>query len=237
MGPSNAVVARRFAAGAVLVAVLATVALILVQRPHEPQNRPSAPHAPAEPRENLTERAKMMQHARGVWPKVQEQYRTMYPDDMAYVPRESVQSSKLGSPTVVWLFDSSLPATASPWLGLEGYADRIEYVIPLTVDGHAVGSLMSYNLRGRWRVWPERDWSVKAEESLPALSKHFGTDDFEWVYVFDGGMWVLARTGGRVAGVYIDPVFDHRADDPPTGVLSGERLRFYLDHPLGRTDL
>ncbi|TLM98722.1 MAG: hypothetical protein FDZ75_01710, partial [Actinobacteria bacterium] len=116
---------------------IATVLLTLLvlsgcARPVEQQAPVLRPSAGIE---NAQSRAAMQEHAQAVWP----QARTGLSDPSA---RENVLDpvvaarSHLGTPTVVWRYDSSIRA-ADAWGRLAAAPDRREYVIPV-LDGAVV---------------------------------------------------------------------------------------------------
>lgn len=182
------------------------------------------------PVEDASVRRQMWAHAVKVWPKV----KAGLPKDISYPMAAALAAkSRMGTPTIVWEYRAGIPATASPWLGLVPWGDRTVYEIPVIVDGRTVGSLRTHDYGGTWKVWPDRDrWSAAAS-ALTRIETAFGSSDYEWCFVENGGLWVLARRNDRVIGVLIDPILDLRASPPPVGLVEGQALRWNLDHSMG----
>ncbi len=178
-------------------------------------------------------RADMWAHATRVWPKAVQ---SLSDDSMTLdpIPPDLAERSRPGTPTVVWGWSEGTSAGADVWTGVARVAKATEYVIPVVVDGEPVASMVTNDYSGTWRVWPERNYALMAQDARTQLESFFGNSDFEWVYVDNAGMWVVARADGQTAGVYIDPILDHRKGDAPTGALSGATLRRWMDRPLGQ---
>jgi len=195
-------------------------------------NAPSARTRIGEPVEDLSARQAMTSHLQEVWPGLV----SALASETAESPRipEAVASGSVpGSPTMVWGYAADFPEGADVWEGVARVLERNSYVIPVVADGEPIATFYSDDYSGTWRVWRSRDYAQMAPGALDELASYFGSADFEWCYVNNGGMWVVARHDGETAGVYIDPIRAHRVADPPTGVLSGAVLRAWMDDPLG----
>ena len=189
---------------------------------------------PAEPVEDLAARTALMAHAKAIWPSVKSGLTNQERWWEGALTSAEASSAVMGTPVVEWSWAGGIPQEASPWLGLvPEYADRKNYVIPVLAAGRPVALMGADNQSGRWSIYPlyvrpAADFAT----ALDRIAEVLGTRHFEYC-LLDEGTWVLARAGGRVVGVMAFPVTDHRKGKPPTGVLQGSGLRWWLDHPLG----
>lgn len=223
---------NRLSSGAVGL-VLALLLVGCASSPESPRGPvyPEPTRHAAEPVEDMAARDAMWRHAQSVWPEVRDKMTSADLSEPA--AKDDVAGSVMGTPTLMWDYESSLPTDSSPWLGLVPQSDRVIYVIPVLKDGAPIGTLMTHNYSGSWRVWPiSASLSAKTQAARDQLADFLG-GEFTWYYVDNGGTWVIARRGEKVAGVFVDPTLDHRTDDPPAGVLAGTELRRAMDQPLG----
>ena len=189
---------------------------------------------PAEPVEDLAARAALVAHAKAIWPSVKAGLTNRERWWEGTLTSAEASSAVMGAPVVEWRWAGGIPQEASPWLGLvPEYADRKNYLIPVLVAGRPVALMGADNQSGRWSIYPDyvrpaADFATALDEITAAL----GTPRFEYC-LLDDETWVLARAGDRVVGVMAFPIMDHRKGQPPTGVLQGSELRWWLDHPMG----
>jgi len=193
----------------------------------------SGARALGEATEDPAVREAMWDHVTQVWPTAAAALSNTTIGDDPVAPREAVRSTP-GTPTVVWGYAPPSPSNADAWDGIARTLTRTSYVIPALVDGRPVASAWADDYSGSWRVWPVQNYALMAQDALAQITSHLGTSEYEWCYVHNGGMWVVAHTGDRTAGVYVAPFLDHREGDPPTGVLSGPELKRWMDSPMGR---
>ena len=189
---------------------------------------------PAEPIEDPAARAALVAHAKAIWPSVKAGLTNPDRWQEGTLTSAGASNAVMGSPVVEWSWAGGIPQDTSPWQGLVAqYSDRKNYVIPVLVDGRPVALMGADNQGGGWSIYPlyvrpAADFAA----TLDRIAEVLGTRHFEYC-LLDAETWVLARAGGGVVGVMAFPTMDHRKGQPPTGVLQGSELRWWLDHPMG----
>jgi hypothetical protein len=183
--------------------------------------------------ENPAIRSAMLVHAQAVWPVVR--HGLTGPVAIDELSTATAEASTMGTAQAVWAYYTSRIATAgsSPWTGIGPQTDRHLYYIPVLVSGSPVAGLATDDMGG-WHVWPEQNYAAMEASAALLLDRYFASSSFEWRYVQDGGVWVIARSGAKVAGVLIEPWGEELRNGTPAGVVAEDQLRWWLAHPMGR---
>jgi hypothetical protein len=176
----------------------------------------------------------MLAHANKVWPQIQAGLTS----DQSWTPPASASQAKaaaIGTATPEWYYSASRLSTegASPWLGLEPpYAGHV-YLVAIVSGGEAVGTAKSWDMDGRWTIFPVRNYYAMAAKARPLIDAHFGGKPYESAFVETGGVWLLARSGAEVVGVMLEPFGESHRESTPSGLITGTKLNWWLSHPLG----
>ena len=153
--------------------------------------------------------------------------------DGAIMTTAQAAASQLSSPTLVWLYDPSRVTSLAPdaWRGLVPPPQH-EYVFEVVTSGTPVFTMKIWDMPHFWVPFVVR---YRPLESLARkqLNRYFGSSDYEFAYVEQGGVWGLGRHDGRVAGILIEPWGESHRTGTPYGVQTGAQLDWWLAHPIG----
>ena len=161
--------------------------------------------------------------------------RTLVSTETGYPLMSSAEASasELSSPELVWLYDPSrVPVGASPWRGLVRVGQH-EYVLSVISGGKARATLKIWDMPHYWVPFIDRDRAL-IEPARAQLDRYFGSTDYEFAYVEQGGVWGLGRRGDQMAGVLVAPWGESHRTGTPKGVQTGGQHVWWLAHPIGR---